>query len=110
MQRVEYARLAFGDLRIAETHEIVPERQYTRPQRIGEIRLLREEIGIDVAADEAAPDPQRLPEDNREQHGRQHESPAYERPTAQRFALPPLISTERAVTARRRNRRRRVNR
>ena len=84
VQRVEHARLALGDLRVAVSDEVVPKRQRPRAQRVGKIRLLRQKVRVNVAADQPAPEPQWAPEHQRQQHrsrgqGKLRESPACSR-------------------------------
>src|SRR5436190_5850280 len=110
MRRVEHSRLALGELWIAVTDEIVPERQYAGPQRIGKAGLLRQEVGVDIAADEPAPGPQRLPEDNRQQYCRYDRGTDHQHRAPEGLALAAPVCTVLAFTACRRISRQRVSR
>src|SRR6266446_2156434 len=57
-----------GELRITVADEVVPERQFPRAQPLGVIRLLRQVVSVDVAADEPPAGPQWIPEDDRQEH------------------------------------------
>src|SRR5690606_31777446 len=68
VRRIENSRLAFCEHGIAESDEVIPERDLPLLQAVRIEELLGKEIAVKIPADESVPPPQRAPEQQGEPH------------------------------------------
>ncbi|GIS63366.1 MAG: hypothetical protein CM1200mP2_55910 [Planctomycetaceae bacterium] len=66
VERVEQPCLTLTHYRVTVSHPVVPQWHLSGSQTLGQVRLLRKEIGVDVPAQQPATGIQRPPEDQRQ--------------------------------------------